>query len=48
VRDSGVLDTRHPLTHADHLCRAPRAVVRIWRLLGLDGPAPVTFTEAVG
>lgn len=27
--------------------RAPRAVVRIWRLLGMDGPAPVTFAEAV-
>jgi ABC-type transporter Mla MlaB component len=27
---------------------APRAVVRIWRLLGMDGPAPVTFAGAVG
>ncbi len=26
---------------------APRAVVRIWRLLGLDSPAPVTFAAAV-
>jgi anti-anti-sigma regulatory factor len=26
---------------------APHSVVRIWRLLGLDGPAPVTFAEAV-
>jgi ABC-type transporter Mla MlaB component len=25
----------------------PRAVVRIWRLLAMDGPAPVTFSEAV-
>jgi ABC-type transporter Mla MlaB component len=26
---------------------APRSVVRIWRLLGMDGPAPVTFAGAV-
>jgi anti-anti-sigma regulatory factor len=26
---------------------APRAVVRIWRLLGMDGPAPATFAGAV-
>jgi hypothetical protein len=25
---------------------APRSVVRIWRLLGMDGSAPVTFAEA--
>ena len=24
---------------------APRSALRIWRLLGMDGPAPVTFTE---